>query len=150
MKPSDFFSHWKRVRDGLFYTIDLFREEELHYVPEGTSWPVGRTMLHIADAEDGWFRYAVKKELEEWPSQFTLENYPNRETIKMALTEVHRRTERFIDTLDESDLTRIIVAPWDEKFPIGWILWHVIEHEIHHRGELSMILGLLGRDGLEV
>jgi uncharacterized damage-inducible protein DinB len=29
------------------------------------------------------------------------------------------------------------------------MLWHVVEHEIHHRGELSLILGLLGREGLD-
>ena len=150
MKPSEMFSHWKRVRDGLLHTINLFQEDELQHTPEGISRTVGRTMLHIADAEDGWLRYAITKELEEWPSQYTLDNYPTREAIKDVLTEVHERTEEFIDPLEESDLTRIIVAPWDEKFYLGWILWHVIEHEIHHRGELSLILGLLGREGLDV
>jgi len=29
------------------------------------------------------------------------------------------------------------------------MLWHTIEHEIHHRGELSLTLGLLGRAGLD-
>jgi uncharacterized damage-inducible protein DinB len=29
------------------------------------------------------------------------------------------------------------------------MLWHVIEHEVHHRGELSLLLGLLGRQGLD-
>jgi uncharacterized damage-inducible protein DinB len=28
------------------------------------------------------------------------------------------------------------------------MIGHLIEHEIHHRGELSLILGLLGREGL--
>jgi uncharacterized damage-inducible protein DinB len=67
-----------------------------------------------------------------------------------VLADVHARTEEYIDTLEESDLARIIEAPWGEKFHLGWILWHVIEHEIHHRGELSLILGLLGREGLDV
>jgi uncharacterized damage-inducible protein DinB len=26
----------------------------------------------------------------------------------------------------------------------------VLEHEVHHRGELSLIHGLLGREGLDV
>lgn len=150
MKPSDMFSHWKRVRDGLLHTIDLFREDELIYIPDEISRTVGATMLHIADAEDGWFSYAVTRELEEWPSQYTLENYPNREAIKKVLTDVHKRTEQYLDTLDESDLARIINVPWDEEIYLGWILWHVLEHEIHHRGELSLILGLLGREGLDV
>jgi len=150
VKPSDMFSHWKRVRDDLLHTIDLFREDELLHIPGETSRTVGRTMLHIADAEDGWFRYAVTKELDEWPSQYTLENYPNREAIKKVLTDVHERTEEYLDTLEESDMARIIEAPWGDKFYLSWIVWHVLEHEIHHRGELSLILGLLGREGLDV
>lgn len=150
MKPSEVFSHWKRVRDGLFHTIDLFTDDELLYTPAGTTRTVGRTMLHIADAEDGWFQYVVKKELDKWPAQYIVENYPTREAIKQALTDVHERTEAYIDTLEESDMARIIEAPWGEEFYIGWILWHVLEHEIHHRGELSLILGLLGREGLDV
>jgi uncharacterized damage-inducible protein DinB len=34
--------------------------------------------------------------------------------------------------------------------PLRSIIWHVLEHEIHHRGELSILIGLLGREGLEV
>ena len=37
-----------------------------------------------------------------------------------------------------------------ETFSLQWIIWHVLEHEIHHRGELSFILGTLGRTGLDV
>lgn len=150
MKPTDMFSHWERVRDGLLQTIDLFSEDELLYIPSETSRTVGGTMLHIADAEDGWFRYAVTRELKEWPSQYSLENYPNREAIKRVLTDVHERTKEYLDTLEETDMGRIIEAPWNERFYLGWILWHVLEHEIHHRGELSLILGFLGREGLDV
>jgi uncharacterized damage-inducible protein DinB len=149
-KPSDLFSHWTRVQKGLLSTIDSINKDELEITPEGISRTVGRTMLHIADAEDGWFRYAVTKELDEWPTHYTLENYPNIAAIKRVLSEVHTRTEHYLDSLVESDLDRIIETPWEEDIPLGWIIWHVLEHEIHHRGELSLILGLLGREGLDV
>jgi len=48
---------------------------------------------------------------------------------------------------------RADLLPTLDKFSdgeLGWIIWHVLEHEIHHRGELSLILGLLGREGLDV
>ena len=41
-------------------------------------------------------------------------------------------------------------TPEGEVFTLRWIIWHVLEHEIHHRGELSLALGLLGREGLDV
>lgn len=107
-------------------------------------------MFHIANAELGWFRYAVTGELEEWPGEFSVNDYPTLERMKELLTEVHDWTEDFIADLSVDDYQRMIEVPWGEKIPLGWILWHVLEHEIHHRGELSLILGLLGRDGLDV
>jgi uncharacterized damage-inducible protein DinB len=32
----------------------------------------------------------------------------------------------------------------------GWIIWHVIEHDLHHGGELSYSLGALGLAGLSL
>ena len=29
-----------------------------------------------------------------------------------------------------------------------WIIWHVLEHEIHHGGEISLILGMHGLAGI--
>jgi uncharacterized damage-inducible protein DinB len=42
------------------------------------------------------------------------------------------------------------LSHWGEPIPLRWIIWHVLEHEVHHRGELSLILGLLGKEGLDV
>ncbi|MFH2040561.1 MAG: DinB family protein [Chloroflexota bacterium] len=150
MDLTQIFSHWKQIRAGLLETIDKFSDDELSYTPFRTSWSVGQTMLHIADAEEGWFRFAVTRQLEKWPEYFNLENYPTRESIKSALAEVHTRTEQFLESKKETDLTQVVRVPWGDSFPLLWIVWHVVEHEIHHRGELSLILGLLGRDGLDV
>jgi uncharacterized damage-inducible protein DinB len=32
----------------------------------------------------------------------------------------------------------------------GWVVWHVIEHDLHHGGELSYSLGALGLAGLNL
>lgn len=32
----------------------------------------------------------------------------------------------------------------------GWIVWHVMEHDVHHGGEISQILGSHGLPGLDV
>lgn len=32
----------------------------------------------------------------------------------------------------------------------GWVVWHVLEHDIHHGGEISQILGSHGLPGLDV
>ena len=107
-------------------------------------------VVNAADAEEGWFRYVIDKKCDQWPSQFTVENYPTLTEIRSVLEQVHTETEAFLDSLGNEDLEKIINTPWDESIPLGWIIWHVLEHEVHHRGELSLILGMLGREGLDV
>lgn len=150
MKPSQIFAHWKQIRADLLSTIDKFSDAELAYAPFEASWPAGRIMLHIADAENGWFRYVVARELSDWPTGYRIANYPTTEAIKVALTEVHGRTEEYLEALEPADLQRNVETPWGGSLSLQWIIWHVVEHEIHHRGELSLILGLLGREGLDV
>ncbi len=150
MAPLQFFSHWQQIRADLLAVLDKFNDEDLAFVPFAGSWPVGRIMLHIANAEEGWFRYAVRWELDRWPEPHQLKDYPTIEAIKSVLLTVHEQTEAYLRTLTEADLTQLVELPWGESAPLLWIIWHVVEHEIHHRGELSFVLGLLGREGLDV
>jgi uncharacterized damage-inducible protein DinB len=147
MKPSDLFAHWERVQRQTLAAIDLFSDSELAFRPFPASWPVGEIMLHIAGAEDGWFRHVVWREVSEWPPDGRLDEHPSRAAIKAVVSSVHSRTAAYLASLDESDLQRTIEFPWGGSASLYWVIWHVIEHEIHHRGELSLILGLLGRQG---
>jgi uncharacterized damage-inducible protein DinB len=148
MLPIDIFSHWESVRGELIATIEAFDESELDYVPFEGCKKVGDIMLHIASAEDGWLRYGITQEIDAWPEIYHLGNYPDKASIIKVLDEVHARTVAYLSGLSEADLRSTITAPWGDDFPLFWILWHVIEHEIHHRGELSIFLGYLGREGV--
>lgn len=150
MKLDEYFGHWKQVRRELLETLDKFSIEELDLKPFEGAWTVRETSLHIADTEDGWLRYIVRREIDEWPPEFDLEAYPDVDSIKRTLNDVHAQTETYLRKLGMEDLSHQIDAPWGAQIALGWIIWHVLEHEIHHRGELSLILGLLGREGLDV
>ena len=79
MKPSFLFSHWQRIRKGLIEVIEKFEEKDLDYQATSGGWPAGQIMIHIANAEDGWFRYAVTKEYNEWPSYLDYKKYPDKD-----------------------------------------------------------------------
>ena len=143
-------ARWRAVRAGLIEALDRFQDDDIRFIPFVDSWPTGEIMLHIAGAEEGWFRHVVTQELAEWPADITLERYPTVQAIKEVLSEVHHHTEDFLSSLDDAALARPVTTPWGKELSLGWIIWHVLEHEIHHRGELSLILGMLGRTGLDV
>jgi uncharacterized damage-inducible protein DinB len=148
MKPYEIFRHWTHVRKELFETLAKFSDEELKYKPFNGSWTVGQIVLHIAEAEDFWFTKVVQGQ-EVIEPDFTLEQ-AGKDQLVNWLNFVHNKTLVFLNGLEnEKDLERIYALE-GEEFSLYFVLWHVIEHEIHHRGELSLCLGLLGREGLDV
>lgn len=150
MNLDQYFRHWQQIRTDLLATVDKFSDKELTYVPFPGSLSVGQIMRHIANAEDGWLRYIVMRETHDWPAEFTAAAFPTVAATKVLLNRIHDRTLTYLSDWECADLDRPIEAPWGQKFTLGWIIWHVMEHEVHHRGELSLILGLLGREGLEL
>jgi uncharacterized damage-inducible protein DinB len=141
-------SHWKNVRAGLIETIDKFHDQELDFRPFPTSWPVRRLLLHIAHEEYGEFHCGIVQTLDQFPAEYDPQNYPTRKAIKSLLESVHSLTLKYLEGLDENDLGRVITTPWGPHYRLIEMIGHLIEHEIHHRAELSLILGMLGREGL--
>ena len=150
MKLSEVFSHWDQLRADLIATLEKFSDEELSYTPFEGAWSVGEIVRHLINAEEGWLWYVATRKLTEWPAGLTPQKYGTVESLKAKLSAGHNQTMAYLKTLDIEAYTQVIKAPWGKDFTLGWILWHVIEHEIHHRGELSLILGILGREGLDV
>ena len=149
MNAAELFSHWKEVRQGLYAALDPLTDEQLAFVPRKGLWSLRTVALHIATAEDGWFRYVVTGELDEWP-EADESDYPTVALIKALLTQVHDRTEAYLQNLDVTDLEQVITTFWGAKVSLHWIIWHVLEHEISHRGEIYLMLGLMGMEAPDV
>src|SRR5207248_6268702 len=46
-----------------------------------------------------------------------------------------------------SDLQSTVQDEWEGQiytYTRGWVIWHVIEHDIHHGGEIAYSLGMHG------
>jgi uncharacterized damage-inducible protein DinB len=106
-------------------------------------------MLHIAHEEAIEYGFGISRELTEIPAEYDPSAYPTVASILEALESVHGRTCAHLANLSDEDLDQPITTPWGVRQQGIELIGHVIEHEIHHRGELSLILGLLGREGLD-
>jgi uncharacterized damage-inducible protein DinB len=142
-------SVWDRIRDGLVETFDKFTEDDLAYVPFDGGYSVRQILLHIAQEERGEIQYGITGALDAFPSDYSQDQFPTKISVLHLLSDVHEQTIRYLSTLEDQELFREVEAGWGGKVPLIDMIWHVIEHEIHHRGELSFILGLLGREGLD-
>jgi uncharacterized damage-inducible protein DinB len=142
-------SRWDSVRGGLESTIDKFTDADLDFKPFPQAMSVRELMLHIAHEEFGEFRLGIVQDIPDFPPAYPPEDYRSLDEIRTRLDSVHADTLGYVQALDEEDLRREIVTPWGQTSLLIDLLGHILEHEIHHRGELSLILGLLGRTGLD-
>jgi uncharacterized damage-inducible protein DinB len=64
-----------------------------------------------------------------------------------------RRTWTIVDDClrrwTAEDLDASVVRP-SRTHHRGWVVWHVMEHDVHHGGEISQILGSNGLAGLDL
>lgn len=140
---------WTQIRKSLIETIDKFAYEDLSFVPVEDGYSVRQIILHIAHEEYGEIQYGLAQVIDEFPPEYPEDDYQTVESMKALLASVHNQTSSYLETIADDDLEKEFEAQWGEKKPLIDFIAHVMEHEIHHRGELSLILGLLGREGLD-
>ena len=122
----------------------MFRDEDLLIRPQ----PLPRTdrnflehMVHQCMSEDKWFRlmFGIDVGAPPLPEQET-----RLEFIKRYAEDSGKRLAR----LKEKDKNwwGHVVAFFDVERPRAWIMVRRVAHTAHHRGELTTILRMLGRE----
>lgn len=151
MDKGFFLKRWPPIREGLLAVIAAFKPEDLAYQPVEGGWPVGRIILHISSAANYWLHSGILSPINIYrPGENDLEHYPTLEAIGAYLAAEHDRTMSLLRNYAEEAWDQRFTYPDGYAYPASWVFWHVLEHEIHHRGELSLIQGILGREGLDV
>jgi uncharacterized damage-inducible protein DinB len=139
-----FYRYNSRVRRSyLSALVALSPEERLK--DRGASYPsLQEIFVHVLDGIYWWLEYVPQGR----PGEATL--LSARDLTPDQLTEAVARAERvaeaYLDALDESGLTKEIICHFSEdgrtseaRFPIGDVLWHVVEEELQHRGEMNAL-----------
>ncbi|HKZ55918.1 MAG TPA: DinB family protein [Anaerolineales bacterium] len=145
MNASEYFDHWHVVWRDLLRGVGMLRDRDLALRPsEHYPRTVGGILRHIINLEQGWIHYVILRSLTAWPAES--DHIKTVEGLRSELERVHKGTMEYLDRLPVEDFNRIVQVPGDGTPKLGWILWHVLEQEIHHRGELFLCLSLLGME----
>jgi len=106
-----------------------------------------KTVFHMVDVEYSWIR-TVRGE-----SEFTepFERYASLAAVRDLSAEFRPYVAEYVDALDacgRAELDRRFPAPWDasERLRVEAVLEHVIVHEVHHAGQLSVWAREIGRE----
>ena len=108
------------------------------------TWSLYQNLTHLAWAESymlGWIKKRPNKlPQEEWPR----ESAQDLAAIRKAFDEAHAAVIAFLKGNPESVLQeRCLYGRAKTEQTVGGVLFHLIEHEIHHRGFVLHKLGKL-------
>lgn len=143
-----FYRGWKEYQDLLVAAIAPLTPEQLALHASPGQRPLWLLVAHIIGTRVGWFQGLLGEgdpalaELDPWDA----DGAPSR-TADELIHGLNRTWAMIADCLD-----RWTPAMLDDEFtrersrgPVTrtrqWVLWHVLEHDIHHGGEISLTLG---------
>jgi uncharacterized damage-inducible protein DinB len=133
-----FFQYNWIVRDEWFELCSNLPYEELIKERTGGFKTILHTLLHIVNVEEGWIA-----DINGVPVRnIDFSDYKTIESIRKFSDEIRSEVERVVKNWNpDRDYKNISCPIEDEKmeeFTFGEILRHLIAHEIHHIGQLSV------------
>ncbi|WP_047981871.1 DinB family protein [Ornithinibacillus contaminans] len=131
--------NWQ-VREDWFNWCEDVPEEELLKERTGGIGSILYTLFHIIDVEYSWTILDMKGEKDKLNPSFetcnTLEKI--REFSRQANKEVKPFVSAWTNEMEDRIFTETYSNGEQESFKHGEIMRHVIAHEIHHIGQLSI------------
>lgn len=150
------FSMMEKTRERLLRIVDELSDDALDYSPNMESIEtIGTLLLHIAAVEWSWIFEDMDGEemdYERWKHAFPLrEDIPQltgmgKQFYLDRLSEVREAVSVRLRDLDDMQL-HILVDLGKAEVTIEWIIFHILEHEAMHIGQISILSRLSKASG---
>ena len=151
------YENWRGYNEKLRSAIAPLTDEQLSLQPAPHMWPVSQLAQHIIAVRAGWFsgtlqeNDALMNEYMEWGQRES--PFRNAAAMVRALDETFAFIEGCLQRWTPADCAQTFPDEWEGNvyhLSRSWVIYHVLEHDLHHGGEISLILGMHGLSGLDL
>jgi uncharacterized damage-inducible protein DinB len=150
-----FYTSWKEYQDRLKAALAPLTAEQLTLRAAPDLRTIGELATHIIGCRAGWFTAALGEVGEDSGADVkaTMEwdepGAPARTVAELAhgLDITWRLMSECLDRWSDDEMRLTFPDDWDGKIvhlSRAWMVWHVLEHDLHHGGEISLTLGMHG------
>ena len=130
----------------LLAVVSELTPEQFALIIGGGHGSVRNTLVHALSAEWGWLERCGGHAR---GAKLRPHDYPNVESLIETLINVERWVRAFLATLRDEDLDRSVefrnARGEVRSMALGELLQHAANHGVHHRGQVALLLRLLGR-----
>ena len=138
-----FHDYWDKVRGRTVRVVDRIPADRVEWTWQAGKFTLGDLVRHLGAIE----RYMYAENAVRRPSRYPghgrelAEGLP---AVRAFFDRCHAESVEILSGLSDADLLERGVTPGGASLSVGKWLRLMVEHEIHHRGQLYMALGLLG------
>lgn len=151
------YANWRGYHEKLRTCVVLLTNEQLVLQPAARMWPLGQLVQHIISVRAGWFSGTLQDD-DEAMSAYMLwgqRDSPARSAVELVggLDETWAFIEARLQRWTPDDCARTFPDEADgQVFDVSrsWVISHVMEHDLHHGGEVSLLLGMNGLQALDI
>ena len=138
------YSYWANAR--LFPVLSRLTDEEFTREVVGGYGSIRNTLVHMMSAESGWLDRCGGPPRGE---RLNPADFPTVESVIQRWAVYEAQMRRFLASLTDDDLNRSIVYTipplgLSGTGRVGDLLHHAVNHNIHHRGQVSLLVRALG------
>jgi len=157
----EFYRGWKLYQGQLIAALAPLDQAQLDLQAAPHLWSVRMLACHVIAARSWWFFSWMGEgspefgEMTKWDEDEALATRPASEIIR-GLEESWAVIKAGLDRWTPEDLRQEFMRPVpnaEGKRPIRtrqYIVWHLVEHDLHHGGEISFSLGMHGLPGVDL
>jgi len=130
-----------RHLDETLPLIQQLTEMDIMSRPTPEVREIGEVVLHLVRSLEYYMQGIVKNQWESLP--YTLETYDSAESIVKLAEDVFVRVKQYMSIVPSMDLSRVIDT-FNRPATVSEIILEMIEHSVHHRGQITVYYRLLG------
>jgi uncharacterized damage-inducible protein DinB len=159
---------WARHQALVVETLAQLTPDQLNLRTAPHQWAIWQLAGHVAGSRAFWFHEVLGEGEAATRDLFRVERTTvaglslddagweddedrprTAEELVDALTRTWAIVDDCLNRWSAEDLHASVVRP-SRTHHRGWVVWHVMEHDIHHGGEISQILGSNGVSGFDL
>ena len=151
------YENWRNYNAKLHTAIAPLTDEQLKRQPAAHMWPLEQIVQHIISVRAGWFSGTLQDNDEVMDAYMVWgqRDSPSRSAAELVrgLDETWAFVETRLRRWTPEECAVTFPDEWDcQTYEVSrsWVIYHVLEHDLHHGGEVSLILGMNGLQGPDI
>ena len=152
-----FFHGWQTHQSLLIAALRPLSPQHLALQAAPGLRTVAQITAHIVSARANWFYHLLKEGSDEFAA---LGQWERPDSSQHSTAQLIQGLETTWQGM-QSALTGWGPGDWQQTYTEGhpyaptaitrqWVIWHLLEHDLHHGGEISLTLGMHGITSLEL